>query len=143
MPEQQKGFTEDDGWVLVEHVVKGNEPGITDWLNTHARSRGGLHQVLETLPRWVSSLGQIRRPLDADEIAMIHFGDGASDASRDAARAIAAAYNDDWDALTGICLAVIESPMPHIEEVLQHELSVLHTVLTSLRAPTKPEEADR
>lgn len=140
---EARGFTEADGWVLVEHVALGNEPGITDWLNEHARTRLGLHQLLETIPRWVASLAQVRRPLEADEIAAIHFADDASAATRDAARAIAAAYNGDWDVLTGVCLAVVESPMHHREAVLQHELSALHAVLDSLRVSTKPSTPDQ
>jgi hypothetical protein len=130
-----QAFTEADGWLLLEQVATKNDAGISEWLNAHARSKHGLHSVLEMLPRWVASLSQVRRPLDVDEMAAVRFAEDTSPANRDAARAIAAAYNGDDDVLTGICLAVLESPAAHRDEVLQHEFAALSNALDMLRVP--------
>jgi len=119
-------------------VADGTAQDITDWLREHVTNDTAAFQFMQTLPRMSAALcpmlmgGAKARP---DESWVIrHLSDTPSEqASEQAVQMLVAALNDDADVLTGIILAVLNSPEDHLARVMVNLIAQLRDFVNLTR----------
>jgi hypothetical protein len=105
---------------LLEVLATGSPDDVHEWMITHELTNNQYPQFLETMPRLTAVVVRVladKRTLAPDESWGMSAKSSASQSERQAAQMLTAALNDSDDTITGIAVAVLESPTEHIARV--------------------------
>lgn len=131
---------------LIE-LINGDADSITEWLRTNVHSQRDFAMVLNALPRFVAIL--VKR-ITADVVDELELEPGDETAwilervddappsfsSERTAQLVAAALNDDDDAISGIISAVLDAPADELPLIVARLIGHCRQAFDVLRART-------